>query len=74
MINALGKLFADILQIITSRYVVSGRAIPEDVLRLKDEAMSVYEKSRGENNSAVLEQYARRLGEIKEALEKEEQS
>lgn len=74
MINALGRLFADILQIITSRYVVIGRAIPGEVLRLKDEAMSVYEKSRAETDPAVLEQYARRLGEIKEALEKEERS
>ena len=68
--NALGKLLADILQIITSRYVVSGQAIPADVLKLKDEAMNIYEKSRSETNTAVSEQYERRLGEIKEALEK----
>lgn len=74
MINALGKLFVDILQIITTRFVVSERAIPADVLRLKDEAMSLYEKSRTETDPAVLEQYARRLGEIKGALEKEERS
>lgn len=70
--NALGKLFTDILQIITSRYVVSDRAIPADVLKLKDEAMNVYEKSRSETGAAVLEQYGRRLGEIKETLEKGE--
>lgn len=70
--NALGKLFTDILQIITSRYVVSDRAIPADVLKLKDEAMNVYEKSRSETDAAVLEQYELRLGEIKETLEKGE--
>ena len=64
-----GNILAEILRIITSRYVVSDRTIPADVLKLKDEAMSIYEKSRSESNAAVSEQYVRRLGEIKEALE-----
>ena len=67
--DASGKILAEILQIITLRYVVSDRTIPADVLKLKDEAMSIYEKNRGENDPVVSEQYARRLGEIKEALE-----
>lgn len=70
--DRIGIIFTDILQTITSRYVVSDTAIPADVLKLKDEAMNIYEKSRGEENSAVSEQYERRLGEIKETLEREE--
>lgn len=68
MITNTGKLSAEILQIITERYVVGGRNIPPDILKLKDETMSIYDKSRGETNPAVLEQYERRLGEIKETL------
>lgn len=70
--DALGNILTDILQVITTRYVVSGKAISADVLKLKDEAMDIYEKSRGETNDAVLEQYERRLTEIKETLEKAE--
>lgn len=69
MIDTLGNILTDILQVITTRYVVSGKAISSDVLKLKDEAMDIYEKSRGETNDAVLEQYERRLKEIKETLE-----
>lgn len=68
--DALGNILTDILQVITTRYVVSGKAISADVLKLKDEAMDIYEKSRDETNSAVLEQYERRLTEIRETLEK----
>lgn len=70
--DALGNILTEILQVITTRYVVSGKAISADVLKLKDEAMDIYEKSRGETNDAVLEQYERRLTEIKETLEKAE--
>lgn len=68
--DALGNILTDILQVITTRYVVSGKAISADVLKFKDEAMDIYEKSRDETNSAVLEQYERRLTEIRETLEK----
>lgn len=70
--NDIGLIFTDILQLITSRYVVSGTAIPAYVLKLKDEAMSIFEKSKGKTNAAVSEQYERRLGEIKETLERGE--
>ncbi len=70
--DALGNILTDILQVITTRYVVSGKAISADVLKLKDEAMDIYEKSRSDTNNAVLEQYERRLTEIKETLEKAE--
>lgn len=70
MMDVSGNMLTDILQVITSRYVVNDRTIPADVLKLKDEAMDIYEKSRNETDSAVLEQYERRLAEIKETLEK----
>lgn len=68
--DALGNIVTEILQIITTRYVTGGRAIPADILKLKDEAMSTYEKSRSETNPAVLEQYEQRLNEIRESLVK----
>lgn len=68
--DALGNIVTEILQIITTRYVTGGRAMPADILKLKDEAMSIYEKSRGETTPAVTEQYEQRLNEIRESLVK----
>ncbi len=66
------KLSAEILQIITERYVVTNTVIPADILKLKDETMKLYEKSRKETNADVLSGYERRLSEIKGALVKGE--
>ncbi len=59
------KLSAEILQIITERYVVTNAVIPADILKLKDETMNLYEKSRKETNVDVLSGYERRLEEIR---------
>lgn len=67
-----GLLAAVILQTITERYVVNELAIPENVLKLKDETMRLYEKSRRETNADILGDYSRRLSEIKDALDKGE--
>lgn len=68
--DALGNIVTEILQIITTRYVSGGRPMSADILKLKDETMSIYEKSRGETDPAVMEQYERRLNEIKETIVK----
>lgn len=71
--DALGNIVTEILEIITTRYVTGGRAMSADILKLKDETMSIYEKSRGETNPAVMAQYEQRLNEIREIIVKGEQ-
>lgn len=71
MIDDISRLSSDILQIITERYLTNNnRTIPDDILKLKDETMSIFGKSHNEKDPAVIKQYERRLGEIREILEK----
>lgn len=73
LMKNIGLLATEILQTITARYVVGEKVIPEYVLKLKDEVMNIYAKSRKETNPDILSEYERRISEIKGELEKGEQ-
>lgn len=64
----LSVIFADILQIITDRYVKKNFTIPKDVLQFKDEAYDIIRKAADEPRGEVLAQYERRLTEIRDIL------
>lgn len=70
-LNDLTVVFADILQIITDRYVKNDLTIPEEVLSLKDEACGIIGKAADEERKSVLAEYGRRLVEIHECLKNE---
>lgn len=67
--NHITELLAQILQLITERYVMYDLPIPEKVLSLKDEACSIAEKAAEEHNTDVIGEYERRLSEILGSLE-----
>ena len=64
----LSVIFADILQIITDRYVKKNFTIPKDVLQFKDEAYDIIRKAADEPRGEVLLGYERRLTEIRDIL------
>ena len=64
----LSVIFADILQIITDRYVKNNFTIPKDVLQFKDEAYDIIRKAADEPRNEVLAEYERRLAEIRDIL------
>lgn len=64
----LSVIFADILQIITDRYVKNNFTIPKDVLQFKDEAYDIIRKASEEPRNEVLAEYERRLTEIRDIL------
>ena len=68
MLHHLTVIFADILQIITDKYVKNDLAIPEDVLKLKDEACNIIGKAADIQQSRVLAEYGQRLIGIREVL------
>lgn len=72
MANRSEILAGEILELITKRYVVNDLAIPASVLKLKDEAMTLYAKVRKKPEGSFPAEYERRLSEIKETLEKGE--
>lgn len=67
-LNDLTVIFADILQIITDRYVKNDLTIPEEVLALKDEACDIIGKAADEQRETVLAKYGHRLVGIREEL------
>ena len=68
MIKDIEKLSMEILQIVTARFVGTGRTIPAEILALKDETMQIYDKSRHETDPAELEKFDKRLKEIRGQL------
>ena len=68
-LNHLTVIFADILQIISDRYVKTDLAIPEDVLELKDEACNIIGKAADERRGDILAEYGRQLVELHRRLE-----
>lgn len=72
--NRITELLAQILQLITERYVMYDLPIPENVLALKDEACSIAEKAAREHNADGIGEYGgeyeRRLSEILGSLER----
>lgn len=66
--NQILRIFAEILQAITDRYVMHDLPIPAEVLALKDEACHITAKAADEQNPDTLAEYERRLSEIKGAL------
>lgn len=67
-LNDLTVIFADILQIITDRYVKTDLRIPADVLALKDEACNIIGKAADERRKSVLAEYGFRLAQIHDEL------
>lgn len=67
MAGVCDSLVAEILDSITSRYVVNDSRIPGEILKLKDEVMGIYAKLHSENCGDTAE-YERRLNEIRELL------
>lgn len=70
-LNDLSVIFADILQIITDRYVKNDLTIPEEVLALKDEACGIIGKASGEQRGELLLKCGQRLVEIHRQLRAE---
>ncbi|MDE7399402.1 MAG: hypothetical protein K2N06_07715 [Oscillospiraceae bacterium] len=66
--NQILRIFAEILQTITGRYVMNDLTIPAEVLALKDEACHITSKAADEHNPNTLAEYERRLSEIRSAL------
>lgn len=66
--SAIRGVVTEILEIITARYVGSGRSMPAEILKIKDETMELYLKSNSETDLAVLGQYEARAKEIRENL------
>lgn len=62
----------EILEIITARYVGSGRPMPPEILKIKDETMELYLKSTSEEDLTVLEESEVRAKVIRERLVKGE--
>lgn len=59
-----------ILAVITRRYVISEKKIPPEILKLKDEVMEIFAKSKSETKPKTLAKYERRLIEIREKIDK----
>lgn len=66
--NKASVLAAEILEAITKRYVVFDKPIPAGVLKLKDEAMSLFAEVCDKTDDALPPQYEQRLLEIKKQL------
>lgn len=62
----------EILEIITARYVGSGRPMPAEILKIKDETMDIYLKSTSETDMSVLDEFEVRAKIIREKLAKGE--
>lgn len=60
-----------ILAVITRRYVISENKIPPEILKLKDEVMEIFARSRTETKPALISQYERRLIEIRGIIDAE---
>lgn len=60
----------EILEIITARYVGSGRPMPAEILKIKDETMDIYLKSTSETDMSVLDEFEVRAKVIRERLVK----
>lgn len=61
-------VFAEILQLITDKYVMRDLPIPAEVLTFKDEACVLTAKAAKERDCQTLIGYERRLLEIRENL------
>lgn len=70
--SSIRAVVTEILEIITARYVSSGKVVPAEILQIKDETMDFYLKSTSETDPAVLRQYEERAKEIRERLVKGE--
>lgn len=68
--SSIRAVVTEILEIITARYVSSGRVVPAEILQIKDETMDLYLKSNSEADIAVLEQYEIKAKVIRERLVK----
>lgn len=66
--NQILRIFAEILQSITDKYVMRDLPIPAEILALKDEACHITSKAADERNPDTLAEYERRLSEIRSAL------
>lgn len=60
-----------ILAVITRRYVISENKIPPEILKLKDEVMEIFARSKTETKPALISQYERRLIEIRGIIDAE---
>lgn len=68
--SSIRAVVTEILEIITARYVSSGKVVPEEIMKTKDETMDLYLKSNSETDIAVLEQYEVKAKVIRERLVK----
>ena len=62
--NGTDALVREILDSIKCQYILGDVKIPEEVLKLKDEAMEIFIKSQQETSPDILRQYEQRLVEI----------
>ncbi len=65
MINKIDEQVQYILASITRKYVMTDSKIPPEVLKLKDEVMEIFEKSKHETSPEISRQYEQRLAEIR---------
>lgn len=68
MRNKASTLAADIMEMITNRFVVYGTPIPENILELKDETMSIFMETCTFTDDNLPPHYEQRLLEIREEL------
>ena len=60
----------EILEIITARYIGSGRPLPDEIMKIKDETMDIYLKSTSETDMTVLDEFEVKAKVIRERLAK----
>lgn len=70
--SSIRAVVTEILEIITARYVSSGKVVPAEILKIKDETMDFYLKSTSETDLDVLKQYEEKAKVIREKLVKGE--
>ncbi len=71
MKNNISKLTAEILDSITKRYVIFDKPIPANILRLKDETMTIFAEFQSKPNEDIPPQYEQQLLEIRKKLHDE---
>lgn len=69
--NKASVLAAEILEAITKRYVIFDKPIPASVLKLKDEAMSLFTEVYDKSDENLPSKYEQQLLEIKKQLAEE---
>lgn len=71
MRNKASSLAAEILDAITKRYVIYDKPIPAEVLRLKDETMTVLAEAYDKSDADLPPKYEQQLLEIQQKLSHE---